>query len=405
MTKKPLTALYQVCKLIPNNLVPKLACKHGVNKRSRTFTPWSHVVSMLYAHLGHCLSLNDVADGLRLHSGYLKSIRQAVPPSRNGLSHANLVRNADMAEELFWSTLGHFQKLTPGFGYGHGYAGIPRRFKRTIHALDSTTIRLAVNCINWATHRRRKAGVKAHVNLNVKTFLPSVVVIGKGSQHDSTKARILCVGMKAGEIAIADKAYVDFNHLFELNERGIFWVTRAKDNMKYEIISERKPSSDRILLDAKIRLTGVKTSTEYPKTFRLVRAIVEVNGKDKVMEFITNNEEWAPSSICDLYKSRWAIEVFFKQMKQTLQLKDFLGNSENAVRWQIWMAMLAYILLRFIKTHSKWTGSFARLFTCVRAALWCRADLYELLAKCLRCRSKPRPEQVYLPGFEPGVQL
>ena len=94
--------------MIPNNLVPKLARKHGVDKKSRTFTRWSHVVSMLYAHLGHCLSLDDVADVPRLHSGYLKSIRQAVPPSRNGLSHANLVRNADMAEELFWSTLDHF---------------------------------------------------------------------------------------------------------------------------------------------------------------------------------------------------------------------------------------------------------------------------------------------------------
>ena len=405
MIKKSLTALYQVCKLIPQNLVPKLARKHGVDKKSRTFTPWSHVVSMLYAHLGHCLSLNDVADGLRLHSGYLSSIRKAVPPSRNGLSHANIVRNADMAEELFWSVLGHFQQLNPRFGYSQGYSGIPRRFKRTIHALDSTTIRLAVNCIDWATHRRRKAAVKAHVNLNVKTFLPSVVVIGKGSQHDSTKARILCAGMKAGEITIFDKAYVNFNHLFELEERGIFWVARAKDNMQYEIVSENKTSSDRILLDAKIRLTVPKTSMEYPKTFRLVRAIVEINGKDKEMEFITNNEEWAPSSICDLYKSRWAIEVFFKQLKQTLQLKDFLGNSENAVRWQLWMAMLAYILLRFIKDNSKWTGSFARLFTCVRAALWCRDDLYELLAKCLRCRSKPRPEQIYLPGFLPGFSL
>ncbi|OVE78047.1 IS4 family transposase, partial [bacterium F16] len=154
--KKPLTALYQICKLISPNLVTKLARKHEVDKQSRTFTPWSHVVSMIYAHLGHCLSLNDVADGLRLHGGYLKTIRQAVPPSRNGLSHANKIRNADMAEELFWSVLGNFQSVNPRFGYNHGYSGIPRRFKRTIRAIDSTTIQLVVNCINWATHRRKK---------------------------------------------------------------------------------------------------------------------------------------------------------------------------------------------------------------------------------------------------------
>lgn len=403
--KKQLTALYQICKLIPRNVVSKLARKHGVDKKSRTFTPWSHVVSMVYAHLGHCLSLNDVADGLRLHAGYLKSIRQAIPPSRNGLSHANKVRDASMAEDLFWSVLSHFQSLNPRFGYGHGYAGIPRRFKRTIRAIDSTTIQLAVNCINWATHRRRKAAVKAHVNLNVRTFLPSVVVIGKGAQNDATKAKVLCAGMKAGEIVIGDKAYVKFNHLYDLAQRGIFWVTRAKDNMQYKIVSTRDNDNERILLDAEIRLTVAKTAQDYPQSFRLVRAIVDVNGEDKVMEFITNNLEWAPSSICDLYKSRWAIEVFFKQMKQTLQLKDFLGNSENAVRWQIWTAMLAYVLLRFIKDAAKWTGSFARLFTCVRAALWCRGDMYALLGKCLRRRTKPRPEQVYLPGFEPGVLL
>ena len=405
MTKKPLTALYQICKLIPQNLVSKLARKHGVDKKSRTFTPWSHVVSMLYAHLGHCLSLNDVADGLRLHSGYLKTIRQAVPPSRNGLSYANMNRSANMAEELFWSVLGHFQRLNPRFGHGHGYAGIPRRFTRVINAIDSTTIQLAVNCIDWATHRRKKAAVKAHVNLNVQTFLPSVIVIGKGAEHDATKAQKLCAGMKAGEIVIGDKAYVKFKHLFDLAERDVFWVTRAKDNMQYEIVSTKDSANERILLDAEIRLTIDTTLRDYPKTFRLVRAIVKVNNKYKIMEFITNNMQWAPSSICDLYKSRWAIEVFFKQMKQTLQLKDFLGNSENAVRWQIWTAMLAYILLRFIKDASKWTGSFARLFTCVRAALWCRGDLYGLLQKCLNRRTKPRPEQVYLPGFEPGVQL
>ena len=403
--KKTVTALYQICKLIPQHLVSKLAREHGVDKQSRTFTPWSHVVSMLYAHLGHCLSLNDIADSLRLHEGYLKTIRQAVPPSRNGLSHANKIRSAEMAKDLFWSVLAHFRKISPQFGYGHGYTGIPRRFKRTINAIDSTTIQLAVNCIDWATHRRRKAAVKAHVNLNVQTFLPSVIVLGTGSQHDATKAGSLCAGMKAGEIVIGDKAYVKFNYLCDLDQRGVFWVTRAKTDMAYEIIETRESTNCRILLDADIVLTTPKTKADYPQRFRLVRALVEIDGKAREMEFITNNMEWAPMSICDLYKSRWAIEVFFKQMKQTLKLKDFLGNSESAVHWQIWMAMLAYVLLRFIKHASKWTGSFSRLFTCIRAALWCRGDLYKLLDQCLKRRTKPRPEQIYLPGFEPGVLL
>ena len=304
------TVLKQICNLIPRNLVPRLARKHGVHKKARGFSPWSHVVAMLHAQLAHSLSLNDVADTMRNHSGAIATIRGASPPSRNGLSHANRVRDAAMAEELFWETLKHIQGLHPKFGLGHKYFGLPRRFKRTIYAIDSTTIQVG--------------------------------------QHSAAKGNI----------------------------HG----------------------------DYLIELTGAKSGKDYPVPMRLVVATVEVDGKLKVMTFITNNMTWMSSSICDLYRCRWGIEVFFKQIKQTLQLADFLGHNENAVRWQVWMALLTYLLLRYIGHLGKWRGSFRRLFTLLRGVLFSRLEMFSVLQACGTARGSPRlivaPGQVYLPGFE-----
>ena len=397
------TVLKQICNLIPRNLVPRLARKHGVHKKARAFSPWSHVVAMLHAQLAHSLSLNDVADAMRNHSGAIDTIRGASPPSRNGLSHANRVRDAAMAEELFWETLKHIQKLHPKFGVGHRYSGLPRRFKRAIHAIDSTTIQLVVNCIDWARHRRRKAAAKCHMQLNLQTFLPQFAIVKAANTHDSTEARELCANLRDGEIALFDKAYINFDHLHRLAQRGVFWVTRAKDNMQYRLVGQHSAAKGNIHGDYLIELTGAKSGMDYPVPMRLVIATVEVDGKLKVMTFITNNMTWMPSSICDLYRCRWGIEVFFKQIKQTLQLADFLGHSENAVRWQVWMALLTYLLLRYVGHMGQWRGSFRRLFTLLRGVLFSRLEMFSVLQVCGTARGSPRliasPAQVYLPGF------
>jgi len=404
-TKSSMTVLKQVVEQIPAYLVPKLSRKHGVHKQSRSFKPWSHVVSLVHTQLAHSLSLNDVCDDLRTHSGALSTVRGATPPSRNGLSHANRNRNADMAEELFWATLADLQAQAPGFGMGRRYVGFPRRFKRVINVVDSTTIKLVANCMDWAKHRRRKAAAKCHMRLDLQTFLPRFALVKAASTHDSTEAPELCADIRAGEIVVFDKAYVDFSHLHTLAQREVFWVTRAKDNMAYEIVGQHTSPSGPILLDARIRLTVDKSRADYPELMRLIVAVVEVNGKETVMSFITNNFDWAPSSICDLYKARWAIEVFFKQIKQTLQLADFLGHNEQAIRWQVWTALLTYVLLRFVAFSSKWAHSFARLFTVLRAVLWNRLDMYSVLDFCGTASSPPplraRPSQAYLPGFAP----
>jgi hypothetical protein len=403
------TILNQICNLIPRNLVPRLARKHGVNKKARNFTPWSHIVAMLHAQLAHSLSLNDVADTMRNHAGTLATIRRASPPSRNGLSHANKVRNADMAEDLFWIMLEHIQKLHPKFGRGHKYSGLPRRFKRAIYAIDSTTIQLVANSIDWAKHRRRKAAAKCHMQLNLQSFLPNFAIVKAANTHDSTEARELCANLQDGEIALFDKAYIDFSHLHDLDRRGVFWVTRSKDNMRYRVVGQHREAKGNIHGDYLIELMVEKSGQNYPKLMRLVVATVEVDGKPKVMTFITNNMEWASSSICDLYQCRWGIEVFFKQIKQTLQLADFLGHSENAMRWQVWIALLTYLLLRYISHLGRWAGSFRRLFTLLRGVLFSRLEIFSVLQSCGTARGSPRmiaaPEHAYLPGFEKFLRM
>ncbi len=401
--KHQYTILKQICNHIPAHLVPKLARSFGVDKKARSFSPWSHVVSMLHVQIAHSLSLNDVADTLRNHSGVLTTIRGATPPSRNGLSHANRVRDPKMAQALFWDVLSHIQNKNPDFGFGHKYSGLPRRFKRAVYAIDSTTIQLVANCIDWAKHRRRKAAAKCHMQLNLQTFLPEFAIVKEASTHDSTEAYRLCLNLKSGEIAVFDKAYVDFQHLADLDKRDVFWVTRAKTNMKYRIVKQHtKPKGD-VVCDALIELESPKSKKAYPQRLRLVMAYVEINGVKKLMTFITNNMTWAPSSICDLYKCRWGVEVFFKQIKQTLQLGDFLGHSRNAILWQVWMAMLAYVLIRYIGYLGQWKGSFSRLFTLLRGTLFSRLDAFSVMSLCGTARGSPRmiasPEQAYLPGF------
>jgi len=384
----------------------KLARKHGVDKKARTFTPWSHVVSLLFAQLTHAIGLNDVCDSLRHHTAKLGAIRSAVAPSRNGLSHANKCRNSDMMEELFWKVLGHLQQLTPGFGPAGRYRGLPHRFKRAIHAVDSTTIALVANCMDWAKHRRRKAAAKMHLRLNLQSFLPAFAIIEEAYHHDNTRTLALCAGLQDGEIAIFDKAYMHFANLFHLTGRGIFWVTRAKDNLNYRVVRKRlkKPESN-ILRDDEITLLTPKSRQEYPQRLRRVEAWVEVNDEWVIMVFLTNNFQWAPTSLCDLYRCRWGIEVFFKQIKQTFKVCDFLGHSKNAIRWQLWAAMLLYVLLRYIAFQSRWHHSFTRLFTLVRGVLWDRFGLFELATfygtETTRYRMCCQPQQAYFPGFSP----
>jgi hypothetical protein len=400
-TRSRFNVLRQICNLIPAHEVSKIARETGALDKSRAFSPWSHTVSLLDAQLTHCIGLNDLCDSLQLHSGPLSTLRGASAPSRNGLSHANRERPAQMAEQLFWRVLEHLKEQTPGFAAGKR-RGPAFRFKMPIHVIDSTTMELVAHCLDWAKHRRRKAAAKTHLRLNLQSLLPSFVIVDTAAEHDNKRARELCADLKSGEIALFDKGYVDFGHLRDLDERGVFWVTRAKQNMVYEVVRKMPVSKDpKILRDEVIVLSH--ENKPAPALMRRVVALVEIDGEEREMTFLTNNLEWSPRSVADLYRCRWQIEVFFKQIKQTLQLADFLGHNANAVRWQVWTALLTYVLLRYLSYLSNWAHSFTRLFTILRAALWEKYDLLNLLA-CYGTaggsfRHLARPEQAYFPGF------
>ena len=399
-----LNLLRQICNFIPGFLVPKLARATGVQDKARTFSPWSHVLALMYAQLTHSIGLNDVCDALHLHSGPLSSLRGATPPNRNTLSHANKVRPAEMAEQLFWAVLEHLGNLSSAFVSGRAGQRFARKFKRTIHLVDSTTIPLIASCLDWAKHRRRKAAAKCHLRLDLQSFLPRFAIVDTARHNDAKRAREVCAGVKAGEIVIFDKAYVDFEHLADLSMRGIFWVTRAKDNLNYRVVRRLQAGAfGKVLRDDVIELQTPVSHGAYPVELRRIVALVEVDGRELEMVFLTNNLEWSAASIVELYRCRWQIEVFFKQIKQTLQLADFLGTTANAVRWQVWTALLVYLLLRYLAFLSNWGHSFSRLFTLLRAALWKKWDVLSLL----RCygtagghfRYLAQPEQAYLPGW------
>ena len=395
--------LRQLVELIPSYLVPKSARVHGVDRQSRTFSPWSHVVALLYAQMAHALSLNDVCDGLRLWATPLRALRGASAPSRNNLSHVNKTRDCAMAEDIFWRVLGHLQSTFPAFGRGRT-KGLAWRFNRTIHVVDATVIQLVASCLDWAKHRRRKAAAKCHMRLSLRSMLPGFVVIDAAREHDIRRARQLCAGLHEGEIVLFDKGYYELAHFRELAERGISFVTRAKDNIACRVKQRLPRGKDpRVLKDELIVMKGHYARQDYPGVLRRVTARVELDGQERVLVFLTNNLEWSGGSVADLYRCRWQIEVFFKQVKQTLQLADFFGQSANAVKWQVWMALLVYVLLRFQAWRSAWTHSFSRLLTLCRAALLLPRDLGDLLERYGtaggRGGSLAPPRQSELPGF------
>lgn len=399
------SVLRQICKLIPNHLVPKLARETGTEPLCRTFSPWSHCVALLFGQLTHAFGLNDVCDSLRLHSGPLSAVRGATPPSRNNLSHANRHRPAVLAERLFWAVLGHLQMLSPGWARG-GRRRLAHRFKAPISVVDSTTIELLASCMDWAKHRRRKAAAKCHLRLDLRSQLPQCVLIDTARENDGRRAAELCAGLRAGEIALFDRAYVDYDHLFALEQRGVFWVTRAREHMAFRVVKKRlKKPAGQILRDDEVRLTSELGRRHYPKRLRRVEALVEIEGEPRVLVFLTNHLGWAPGSVAELYRCRWQIESFFKQIKQTLQLSDFLGNSANAVRWQLWSALLCYVLLRYLGVLSRWASSFTRLWAVCRSALWQRRDLRALLERYGTAAGSFRllgqPETLWLPGLRP----
>lgn len=400
-TRTQNTVFRQLCNLIPGHKIPVLAREHSLDTRG--FSATSHVLALIYGHASHALSLNDICDALAVHEAEFLRVRGASAPARNTFSNANRTRDPAVAEKLYWQMLAHLQEVKPGFTEYGRHAGFISRLKREIFAIDSTTLQLTLASIDWARHRRRKAAAKCHMRLNIGTFLPTYVAVEDAAHHDGTRADVLCAGMATGDVLLGDRAYVDFRFLAGLDARGVFFVLRSKKNMVYAAVKSL-PCKGKILRDELIRPNGQTTATNYPGVLRMITALVEVDGVEREMTFITNNTVWGARTITELYRARWTIETFFKEIKQTLQLRDFVGTNETAVKWQVWTGLLTHLLLRFLRYVSKWSHSFSRCVGIVRSALWVKVDLVELLIRYGTARSPHRPalyaKEAFLPGFE-----
>ena len=420
-TTERLTVLGQFCKLIPKYCLAKVCAelnKEGIKIAARAFSVWSHIVSMIYCHMAHCISLNDICDGLQNFKGNLNNIRNATAPHRNTLSHANRTRDIALIKRLFWKTVEHYQQTYPKFFTqgGRSYFRLPRRFKRAIRAIDSTTIELIAKCMDWAKHRKHKAAAKVHVALDLISFIPIRVVTDSANHHDGSYMSELCGNMKSGDIAVMDRAYVDYKQLNTLTEQGVFWVTRSKSNMNIKVIRElnkgrkntpqkgKEPHYPIILKDEEVELTGKTSHRRYPRSFRHVSAIVQdSNGKEITVSFLSNNMEWAASSICDLYRCRWGIETFFKEIKQTLQIRTFVGFSRNAIEWQIWSALLTYLLMRIMAFLSEWKRDFKHFFTLMKGALWAKRTVRVIVSRYGTAEESPPEQHAQLTPDLPGI--
>jgi IS4 transposase len=231
-------------------------------------------------------------------------------------------------------------------------------------------------------------------------------VYGKANEHDSRKEDVLFESLKAGDIGILDRAYNNFETLYRQSTRGVVFVVREKEAMLHEVVrsAPREGLAKNIIADETIRLAGIKTKESYPDVLRRVTAHVEINGNWHDLVFLTNNFEWAASTVAELYKARWQVELLFKELKQTLQLQDFFGENENAVQWQIWAALLTHLIMRYIKFKSRAVCSYSRFVAFIRAVTWLKKDLMQSL--WFYGIAPPPENQVqlenapYLPGFE-----
>lgn len=390
--------------LIPGYKIYELAKYEKIKARKLSYASQIHL--LMLAQFLHVFSLNELVDISHIYSAELSRIRGITPANLNTLSNANRTRNPEVIKKFFWTLYDHFRKQDSDFTRKRHHGKLAKFKMRGIYAIDSTTIRLAYWCIGWARHRQKKAAVKVHMVADVATRLPHFCVYGKANEYDSRKEDVLFEALKEGDVGILDRAYNDFKVLHQQSERGVIFVVREKDRMLYEMVRKvpRKDLPPNIISDEVIQLTGVNTSKEYPKELRRVIADVDNNGKIQRMTFLTNNFEWSATTIADLYKARWEVELLFKELKQTLQLQDFFGENEYAVEWQIWAALITHLTLRYLKFKSKAMCSYTRFVAIVRAIVWLKKDLMELL-RGYGIAPPLIPNEVtmgmpYLPGFE-----
>ena len=367
------TIFNQLLKMLPREQFEQDVARKQANRYTKHFTAWNQLLVNLYAQISGKKSLRDIETGLKMqqNSWYHLGLVNAV---RSTISYANSKRSYQIAENTFYHLLGKCRDYAPKHKF---------RFKNPLYTLDSSVIDLCLSMFPWAKFRKRKGALKIHTLLDHRGTIPSFMVITDAKQHDVKVARNLFLPVSLDSIIAIDKAYVNFQWLYGLTRRGIYFVTRAKNNMNYQVIGQQEVNSSKgLLADEEIRLTGFYTGQKYPEKLRLVTYYDREH--NKTYEFLTNNFHLAAYTITQIYKARWEIELFFKWIKQNLKIKTFLGTSKNAVLTQIWTAMIYYLLLAYIKYQTKYKHSLLHLTRVIKECLFKRADIIDLLNLSLR---------------------
>jgi len=381
----------QLLHHFPRTEFAHLVAKHQAERRAKGFTCWTQMVAMLFCHMAHADSLREICGGLACCQGKLRHLGIGKAPNKSTLSYANRHRPAALFEELFWTMMHRFR--TSG---GLGNRKRKFRFKNKLLSLDSTTISLCLNLFPWATFRRAKGGVKVHVLLDHDDYMPSFALITDAKRHDRTVARRFT--LKPGSIVAFDRAYNDYTLFSQWTENGIYFVTRLKENAVYRVVENRSiPKNRNILADQIIQLTGQKAEEKCPHLLR--RVVVWDEPNNRIISLLSNHLKFGATTISDIYKDRWEIEIFFKTLKQHLKVKTFIGTSENALRIQIWTALIALLLLKYLHHLSRFGWSLSNLATMLRLNLFTYRDLVKWLHDPFGQPPTPPVIQLSLPGF------
>lgn len=359
----------QILKLFPRTEFESLVRQTGAERHARGLTSWQQFVAMLFCQLGRAHSLREIEQGLKSCEGKLSHLGiEAV--AKSTLAYANAHRPWELYQALFTALLARCQTNAP---WRRKF-----RFKNKLVSLDSTVIDLCLSMFDWAKFRRTKGAIKLHLVLDHDGYLPSFGVITDGKVHDVRVAQGL--RFDPGTVVVDDRGYNDYTLFAKWTEQGVFFVTRMKDNAVFKVAERRRvPEGSNIRCDQSIYFTGAGAQGKCPHMLRRVKVYDPV--QKRTLVFLTNQFDFAASTIAAIYKDRWQIELFFKALKQNLKIKTFVGTSPNAVKTQVWTALIAMLILRYLQLKSSFAWSLSNLVALLRMNLFTHRDLWAWLNK------------------------
>jgi len=381
-----LTLFSQIISKLDRNKFKKLVVEKQTDKHNKGFTSWTHLVAMLFCQFAKSQSVRDISNGLRSATGNLNHLGINKAPSKSTISYQNKNRNWEIFKDYYY-------ELFNSLGQHAAFKQTKFRIKSKIFLLDSTTISLCLSLFDWAKYKTSKGAVKMHALLDFDGNLPAYVNISNGKTADNKGA--YDIPLLKGSVIVADRFYNDFSLLHIWDSRGVFFVVRHKENLQFVKIKEN-PLSDKkhkhILQDEIIALKSKNSKAKYPKKLRRVCIWDETN--QQVIELITNQFNWSPDTIGQLYKSRWQVEIFFREVKQLLHIKSFIGTSENAVMIQIWTALITILILKALKVMAKFRWHLSNLIAFIRLNIFVKIDLQTWLNKPFDEHIEPPPKVI-----------